>query len=385
MWYAVGNQAGDADSVVSALAAAHLLNHTQSKSGDEIQPKCRALVSFPRRDLRLRGDVVKLFRLAGWEFEPHDPMMPKGLLFLDEVHDVKDVVLTDANVVGVHLKQFGDVKVKAIIDHHRDEGSFLDAKPRLVDEAAGSTCSMLANEILSVSHVSCPQSLCVLMYGVILLDTRNFSGGRHSDLDVKALELLSKQIPADLIKNQDRIYKDLMDARNDISHLTVPELFRLDYKEVNEHGERLGFSTLFDTVSRLVDPSRKVEEAMIELMDEKMLSALFAITSVEADSERRGFLLCSREAKLADGIVEGLKAKPKEIFSTDFMSLPLITSQKINERGFGLEPIHHPMGGSSPKVSRAGHSFSAWTVHGTITRKTLLPAVVELIARVKRL
>lgn len=52
--YAIGNQAGDADSIVSALAAAHLLKHG---FGLEVS----AVISFPRKEFRLRGDAIELF------------------------------------------------------------------------------------------------------------------------------------------------------------------------------------------------------------------------------------------------------------------------------------------------------------------------------------
>jgi inorganic pyrophosphatase/exopolyphosphatase len=377
--YVIGNQAADADSLISSICCAQLLNFLQNTN------EYQAVLSCTREDFKLRNDVVELFRLAGWKLEKSSSSIaPEGVLFIDDVKTaVENVVLTDANVIGPHIQQLGsNIKVKAIYDHHRDEKMYLDASPRWIDEACGSACSMLANDLLK-NNCPCPGSFYILMYGVILLDTRNLEPGRTFDPDRLAIKELSMRLPENIINNQDQIYKQLMDARNDVSHLSFSDLLRLDYKEVSEHETKVGFSTLFEPYGRLLDPARKVEESMMEMMEKKSLHALFAITSVEADSDRRGFVICTKSSKVHDNIVHDLKAPPQQVFSESFLSLPLCHSQKIVERGFGLEPISQAPS-RAPKSPKASHGFSLWTVNGAITRKTMFPALLEILSRLRR-
>lgn len=294
-------------------------------------------------------------------------------------------MLTDANVVGPHISSFKP-KVVAVFDHHKDEGLHTDASPRLVCESTGSACSVVAEQIFANDEASktLSKSLLILMYGTILMDTRNFGGGRHDTKDVKVFAEILKRLPEEFMQEKDLIFKKLIDARHDVSHLSVGELLRLDYKQVDEHGEHVGFSTVFSSAKQLFKPERHIEDAMLEMMDEKQLSALVAITAVEKDSERRGLVLCSSSESLSTSIISGLSAPPKDVFSVPFLALPLAISQRIVERGFGLEPAS--LGTSAPiKMPRINYHFSVWKVHGTVTRKTLLPAVMELIERVKRI
>jgi inorganic pyrophosphatase/exopolyphosphatase len=375
--FAVGNQAGDADSIVSAIAASFYMNEVAGTD-------CSPLVSFPRKDFRLRGDAKLLFELAGWPMGGDGT--PQSLRFLDEAERLDEVVLTDANTVGPHIAQH-DPKVIAVFDHHQDEKQFMDASPRLIDESAGSACSVVSRAIYDKPDAAARLSkeLAVLLFGTILLDTRDFKEKRHNKEDERIFARICERVPHDLVRDKHAVYKRLMDARNDVSHLTVGDLLRLDYKQADEQEEAIGFSTVFTTAPDLFAPERNVLNFMAEMVDEKELSALIAITSGEKDTGRRGLVVCSNKPKLADDIVDGLKADPKKVFSSSFLNLPLAISQKIVERGFALEP--HPMdtAGEPGKLPRNIAHFSTWTVPGSITRKTLLPAVMELVARSKRL
>merc|ERR1712194_832632 len=91
----MGNEAGDLDSIVSALCMAFLITAQTNTS-------TIPYVQFPRADFQLRPDAVLLFQSAGFGLD--EQMAPKCLTFSDELslHELASnpnvsVVLTDHN------------------------------------------------------------------------------------------------------------------------------------------------------------------------------------------------------------------------------------------------------------------------------------------------
>ena len=77
--FVFGNDAGDMDSVVSALGAAFLLATVASTGGGGGSKLVCPLITFRRDEFRLRGDSVALFKAAGWTFDaPSLWPMPTG-------------------------------------------------------------------------------------------------------------------------------------------------------------------------------------------------------------------------------------------------------------------------------------------------------------------
>jgi exopolyphosphatase len=94
--FVVGNQAGDLDTVVSALALAYLEGELCKDSDRVFVP----LIPFARDDFRLRGDAQKIFEQAGFELDSAGA--PSSLLFYNEVDFGEGprnsaVMLTDHN------------------------------------------------------------------------------------------------------------------------------------------------------------------------------------------------------------------------------------------------------------------------------------------------
>ena len=142
----VGNDAGDLDSVVSAIALSYWLD----------TPGLRYLpvASFPRQDFKLRQDATLLFAHSGLPCGTDDAA-PTNLLHWGELTPEAlgrwpgiGVALTDHNKVAVEVSGTlgAGAKVTAVVDHHNDEraASTLSSPLRVIDAAAGSTCSLLA-------------------------------------------------------------------------------------------------------------------------------------------------------------------------------------------------------------------------------------------------
>mmetsp|Transcript_5917 Transcript_5917/g.9220 ORF Transcript_5917/g.9220 Transcript_5917/m.9220 type:complete len:115 (-) Transcript_5917:18-362(-) len=88
--YVFGNEAGDVDSIVSAVGMAYWWKVGLSKEeSDVLVPFC----GFNRREFRLRGDARLLFKQAGFGFDSMGA--PPDLLFLDDL----SFPMEDANIV----------------------------------------------------------------------------------------------------------------------------------------------------------------------------------------------------------------------------------------------------------------------------------------------
>lgn len=350
--FVVGNEAGDLDSIVSSLLVAHFLN--LEHGGDRYQ----AVLPFPPEQFRLRRDAVDLFARSGYCPLVNDA--PTSLLCIDQVAPTH-VVLTDANKPGSHLAKLTELKVVGIFDHHRDERQYVDLSVRVVDETAGSCCSVVLEHF---AQLELPRPLAVLALGCILLDTRNMA--KHSLVDQRALARAMQVVGSGVDCNE--LYDALMLARSDVSHLSLDELLQLDYKQ----DDGLGFATLLCS-PKLLPPLQQVEQAMGRLLIQRDLDVVCAITS--PDDATRGFYLLARTAPVGQALAAGLLHHQQHL-SQAYLNLPLCLSQQIPELGFGL----HPMPSFQPNSN-----FSAWWVRGALTRKTMLPAMLELVSKAVRL
>jgi hypothetical protein len=133
----IGNEAADADSIVSALCLAYVLQHTQPGSATPTQYV--PVLSLPRAEMQLRPETQLLLRLAGVA-EEGDGEEGRHLVFLDEVDlpnlgqqqqqqqqqsssNSLKVVLVDHNKLCAALQPLEGC-VEAIVDHHEDQGKY---------------------------------------------------------------------------------------------------------------------------------------------------------------------------------------------------------------------------------------------------------------------
>ena len=185
----IGNIAGDLDSIVSAVCLAFL------EAAQPQAPVVAPLLPFDREDFRLRQDADLLFRHCGLGFDSAGAV--EDLIYLDEVAAPGEawrrgsaalgVALVDHNRIAPGVAALLGDRVVAIVDHHADESAHLEAaesgegcgaldavrRVRLVDAAAGSACSLVAN-LFHEQLGDAPSELCVLLLATIAVDTRGF-------------------------------------------------------------------------------------------------------------------------------------------------------------------------------------------------------------------
>lgn len=368
--FVIGNEAADADSLVSAYAMAQLVD------SDEAQGV--ALVQIPREEFCLRGDALALFRYGGGPLAADGS--PARLVFWDEVdwdavHSLQDrsLVLTDHNKMTEEVARYFEGRVGRVLDHHADTGSYPQAEV-IIDEALGSACTLVAEEFWAEGK-EMPAEVGKLLAGVIVLDTRNFDpkAAKGTSRDRRALDGLSAFIPP---HGCDRWYAELMEARKDVSHLSVRELLLLDLKTATAgDGGLVAFASVSgavrDVCARAGGPASLLgeAEALARSRGYAALAILFgkdsagskAVVFVPGCSGQRGAGMCeSMAGHLA-------RAGPDTVGEA-FRGNPLFASQGILEEGFGLAPWD------------SLEPLRAFALRGPISRKTLLPYAMSASA-----
>ena len=219
----VGNEACDADSIVSAILWAFYLHVTAGCAASSAL--IAAVVSCRRSDWPLRREAAYLLMAAlGDEDDARYASAAQGaalkeladlLVFLDDGPTIEHVrrvrrdggtvraTLTDHNALDAGGRALGlhDADVVEIVDHHADAGAHAHVvgNARRVDfdavarRGVGSACTLVAAALLSTARPSegrpalppLDAPLAELLLGVILLDTGGLeaAAGRTTDED----------------------------------------------------------------------------------------------------------------------------------------------------------------------------------------------------------
>ncbi|KAL7484921.1 hypothetical protein ACHAW6_015122 [Cyclotella cf. meneghiniana] len=208
--FIMGNEAGDADSIISAITLAYVqyLLSGDDRSKHLILP----LVSIPREDLTLRRDAVLLLGLAGINTDKllhiDDDIVSDILGGIDRASEFDvslQITLVDHNRLRLSLDHLSQ-NVSEILDHHEDEHSHdhitIDSGKRVIAFDNGvaivaSTCTLVAERLFRAipPTISIDRSLGLLLLGVILLDSVNMlpAAGKGTDRDEAAIQNLLKR------------------------------------------------------------------------------------------------------------------------------------------------------------------------------------------------
>jgi len=337
----MGNEAGDADSIISALTLPYVKDVILK---DKNEYTNLPVVSIVRDDLPLRRDATLLLEMAG--------IKKDNLLFLDDVTqqsiDKERTVMTlvDHNKVR---PEFVDAKVVEICDHHQDERQHLeDCSSRQIEfdndskqALVGSTCTLVAEKFMQHydgrRDTPIDAQLGLALLGVILLDTMNMStsAGKGTPRDGKAIEFLQSQTRwEDLVVNNsmdpnvmanlwgDRknnadpmtsinvtwFYEFLRDSKFDSSFwdsLSARDALRMDYKRFETTTNMaFGMSSVLQ-----VDVALKpnfLEEAEAYMTKEAEVDLLLVLTLVIIDDEPKRSLMILGNEELVSNLCDFL-------------------------------------------------------------------------------
>ena len=224
-------------------------------------------------------------------------------------------------------------KVHGVIDHHEEENAVLentDPEPRVI-EKCGSCTSLVVRwcqpvwDSISSSSLSTGAAhgqgegamndsavtqgwdaqVAKLALASILVDTANLTApGKVEQIDRDSVDYLEAKIQLSPIDartwNRDHYYKEIDEARRDISRLSLTEILIKDYKGWAEGGVRLGISSVVKPLEFLVQKANEeklsFEDQLSQFMDDHDIS-VFAIMTTSTSSEgkfKRELLLQAR-------------------------------------------------------------------------------------------
>jgi len=317
--FVIGNKAGDADSIISAITLAYV----ESVKG-KVQKT--PIVSITQRYLMTqRPDVTLLLELAGIT----DPS--SSLLFIDSPQIRKDaagadVTLVDHNVLDHRFEKREGWQVREILDHHRDEGRYkktCSGPARNIafqdDEAlVSSTTTLIAEKLDEVWEPPgmYPASTGLLLLGTILLDTVNLSPevGKVTQRDVDALQVLVNRTrwfdlsehSLSILQINDRtpqpdltsVFNVLQNAKYDSDYwtsLTVIDALRYDYKDFSDNnGDRFGISTVLMPMQSFL-AKKNIWSNISRYMDDVGVQFLFIMFAFQQDGVfHRQLSLCGK-------------------------------------------------------------------------------------------
>lgn len=209
-----------------------------------------------------------------------------------------------------------------MIDHHEEENAVpmnTDSEPRVI-EKCGSCTSLVVRQCkpawdsISSSSLSTGAAhgqgeavtddsaviqgwdaqAAKMALASILVDTANLTApGKVEQVDRESVDYLEAKIqisPKDARTwDRDRYYKEIDEAKKNISCLTLSEILIKDYKGWTESGAKLGISSVVKSLDFLVqkaceDNTSSFEDQLQQFMDAQDL-AIFAIMTTSTSSE----------------------------------------------------------------------------------------------------
>ena len=316
----LGNEAGDADSIISALSLAFVdsLYYNALKT---------PIVSIPRQDLPLRRETVLLLELAGVNTSKLRYIDDKGVL-----DGVREITLVDHNRLTLASSTLPDnVNVVEILDHHFDEQEHSHVQGDLRNVAfqdnhalVASTCTLIAERLFASDAAKPPYdfSLSISLLGVILLDTVNMKpeAGKGTARDQSAIDTLVQETDwstlatssneHDLLDTDsgmidtDKLFHLLSESKFSVDFwksLSVKDTLRLDYKRfqvVNENA--FGASSILLNLDLFLAKDNLIGD-ILSFMAQVNIPLLAVLSSQFQNNEpRRQLLLCGTDAKLVE-------------------------------------------------------------------------------------
>jgi exopolyphosphatase len=344
----IGNEAGDADSIVSSLALAYMDSFYSPNNTFKIP-----IVSIPKGDLPLRQETVLLLKLAGLDTHHLD-----SLVYLDDLtacmraDDSIRVTLVDHNRLTLQDTSW---TVMEILDHHFDEQDHPHVKDddrniafdSTTDKAlVASTCTLIVERMRSQpTRPPYPWDVSLALLGVILLDTVNLlpAAGKVTERDRQAVETLQRNVDWSQMNNKaaeefrnddhktintDALYQYLSDSKFDQTfwnNLSAQDALRLDYKQfqASSTGCCFGASSILQPMSAFMSKPRVLEEMQDFITTRKIpLLAVLSMTMTQGGERRRELLLCGEDTKLVRDVSSYLLSEKGSLLQLEEQRLP---------------------------------------------------------------
>jgi exopolyphosphatase len=274
------------------------------------------IIQIPKSDFSLRPECSYVF--SECEFSESDISQ---LLFLDDVlphldklssnYDVNLILVDHNKLISPWNGKFNN-KIDSILDHHQDEGLYLNIKNRQI-ELVGSATSLIVLHFKDIWKKKISQGdskLAKLLLAPILVDTilLDVSKERTTNKDKEAVQFLLGilNIPK---SNQEfftsNYFNAIQSAKFNISHLSNIDLLRKDYKEWNLKNFNIGISSvtwsLESWIQREDGNINKLIDSFKYFKNEKKLDIFIIMLAYNHKGFQREFVFLSNKSKFIYG------------------------------------------------------------------------------------
>ena len=315
----VGNEACDADSIISAIALAALrsLQHPENKYLPCVQMDLAGLGT--RFDFL---EIAKISNYAEWDF-----------FSMTDV-DADAWILVDHNSpsASMHAK-FGEVEIIEIVDHHAPSNP--PTKADLTDiRTVGSCATLVAEKCLAVKE-QIPKELLTMLLLTILLDTSNFSIPRNktTETDRKVFSSLSERLGLTSTLHLNSLFEQVANAKCNKAFWfgsALPTILAHDLKNFpTARGERVGIATILRDIASL-------DLREIASFAASRSFPYFAV--IGATAPQRELLMCVPDANV--GILPLLVEKSQlELLRTERTATHQLTVFRVGEASFSRKQL----------------------------------------------
>jgi exopolyphosphatase len=401
---AMGNEAGDLDSVASSIAYAWFATLAKKQN---IVP----LIQTPHPDLGLRAENLYAFSRSGFGDVSNDPTK-LDVLCLDDLpasspFPSHKFSLVDHNRLGSYFtKNNPNATVVSVVDHHEDEKLYKDtADPRIITVPTGSCASLIANLIRSQSPLGVaiiPELATLLICGIVIDTNALKPGGKAEATDRQAMAYLLPrstfvpELPSQFLGDDPGIaFRDipvlkdltgnLKTKKDDLSHLGTRDRLRRDYKEetltpswAKDSQIKVGLSSVPLGFKTWIPQDKRFHDTVEDWIKERQITALAVLTSFsdEKDSEKK-----SKEKKGEKSKGKHKRqllvviADNKDLASRLFPGLEKNPELQLEERSFEKFGAKKANGGFTgvfeAKLYRQGNADAS--------RKVVVPVVREIV------
>lgn len=354
----IGNEAGDADSIISALTLGFV---TSSNSKSPPDNMCQVpIVSIPRAEMELRRDAALLLDMVGINVEKllyiDDDVVTKHLLPSSGASNdlATTITLVDHNRLRPMYSHLNSM-VTEIVDHHKDENHHeqvsAESGKRIIAFENGhatvaSTCTLVAERLFQSmsedtdSSIKIDGALGLSLLGVILLDSINMlpEAKKGTPRDEEAIQQLLKRtdwsscadtmpslmdgatleriFPNGRCNMPDRkaLFDALIGAKSDPKFwldMSAMNCLRIDYKKfVVDDRSSIGLSSVIITMDDLLAKDGIMESMKSFIASEDVnLFGVMGVTFFD-DKPKRELLLAGNDVNVVDSFAQFLLEHP---------------------------------------------------------------------------
>lgn len=249
--YVIGHKSPDTDTVCSAIAYANL-------------KQLLGVNCVPVVNSNLNNETMFVLK----KFNTNTP---KKL----ENATGKNMILVDHTAYSQAIDGMDKANILEIIDHH-GLGDISTNTPIFIKEMpVGSTATIIYTSYIEYG-VDMDQSISGLLASAILSDTSNLTLSTTTDLDRKALAVLTKKAG---IVDINSYYSQLRDAAASYDGMTDEEIFYSDYKEYDMSGTSIGIASVNATGDETDDICIRMQGVMENIYNTQKMKHLYVMVN----------------------------------------------------------------------------------------------------------